>query len=317
LNRFPRVSLGTFPSPVRRETLDNGSHFWIKDDGGCCEIYGGNKVRKLEYLLADAQRNGKRILVVHGDIESHTVQACGLLGRKLELEVHAVVFPHRGQSFDAPELVRLKHAGVHVHPRRSMLTTILHAHWAGWRMNACVVPLGASTPVATLGYVQAALELLEQVRQGHLPEPRRIYLPFATGGSVAGLLVGLALADAKTRVVAVRTVESVIANRRRLERLVKGTLELLGLDRQYLGLCLHRLELIDSRQLGRGYRATTSTTKEAVAIAATHDLSLDPVFSGKAFASMLDALPGFPDGDLLFWNTHDQQHGPTKAEANR
>ncbi|MBK8478384.1 MAG: pyridoxal-phosphate dependent enzyme [Opitutaceae bacterium] len=181
LNRFPRLRLGVFPTPVRQLTLDNGHRFWVKDDSGCSGIYGGNKVRKLEYLLAGARHQGKETLIVHGDVESHTVQACGLLGRREGFAVHAVVFPYRGQTFAVPELPRLAEAGVRVHRRHSMLSAILHAHWLGWRTGGLVIPLGASTPLATLGHVQAALELRDQVREGMQPEPRRIFLPFATG----------------------------------------------------------------------------------------------------------------------------------------
>jgi D-cysteine desulfhydrase len=249
---------------------------------------------------------GKKVLVVHGDVESHTVQACGLLGRQAGCEVHAVIFPHHGQSFEASEIVGLRKAGVHVHQRHSMPAAILQAHWIGWREHATVVPLGASTPYATLGYVRAAWELLKQVRQGQLPEPSRIYIPFATGGSVAGLLIGLAMAGAKTRVVAVQTVETLIANRRRLERLVSRTLKLLDLGQQEFGLCMERLELIDRRQLGKGYRDIPAPTQTAMDLGVKHGLNLDPAFSGKAFASLLDGLPEFPNGELLFWNTHDQ-----------
>jgi D-cysteine desulfhydrase len=308
LDWFPRLSLGTFPSPVRQVNAENNFRFWIKDDGRCSEIYGGNKVRKLEYLLASIQKTGNRKLVVHGDAESHTVQACGMLGRRAGLEVHAVVFPCRGQSFDTPELARLREIGVCIHHRSTMLATVLHAHWIGWRMKAYVVPLGASTPVATLGHVRAAVELLEQVRAGFLPEPRRIYIPFATGGSVAGLLIGLALAGAKTRVVAVRTVETIIANRRRLERLVKSTLALLDPAEVNSEECLNRLEMIDALQLGRGYHDVPTPTREAISVGVKYELCLDPAFSGKAFAALLAALPRFPNGELLFWNTHDQ-HG--------
>ena len=208
LNRFSRTPLGTFPSPVRQARSTNGEQFWIKDDGGCSEIYGGNKVRKLEYLLAIEKHCGHRALVVHGDIESHTVQACGLLGRHVGLEIHAVVFSHNGQSFDGTELGKLQRAGVRIHRCESMLKAILWAHWIGWRIRASVVPLGASTPSATLGHVRAALELLEQVRQGELPEPRRLYIPFATGGSVAGLLIGLAMEKIVTEAL-----ERTLANR--------------------------------------------------------------------------------------------------------
>lgn len=169
-----------------------------------------------------------------------------------------------------------------------------------------MVPLGASTPCATLGHVRAALELLEQVRRGQLPEPRRIYIPFATGGSVAGLLIGLAMAGAKTRVVAVQTVESVIANRLRLKQLVSGTLRLLGFGRQEFALCLRQLERIDRRQLGKGYRDIPSATQQAVNLAIKQFLRLEPAFSGKAFAALLEELPEFPNGELLFWNTHAQ-----------
>lgn len=286
--------------------LADGCHFWLKDDGKCSEIYGGNKVRKLEFLLAEARQNGKRRLVVHGDVESHTVQACGHLGRNTGFEVHAVIFPHRGQSFESRELAMFRMGGIHIHKQNSMIAAILHAHWLGWRLNAQVIPLGASTPVATLGHVQAALELLEQVRQGLLPEPRRIYIPFATGGSVAGLLIGLGLAGARARVVAVQTVESFIANRRRLQRLVKNTLRLLGFDQRDSDRCLRQLELIDRGHLGNGYRDVPPATKLALELAANHHLRLEPAFSGKAFCAMLDALPEFPNGELLFWNTHDQ-----------
>ena len=248
----------------------------------------------------------RSVLVVHGDIESHTVQACSLMGRQAGLEVHAVVFPHRGQSVEAKELANLRQADVFVHLDKSMLAAFLHAHWIGWRKRAVVVPLGASAPTTNLGYVRAALELVDQVRQGQLPESRHIYIPFATGGTVAGLLIGLALSGSTTRVVAVQTVEKVIANSRRLERLVKSTLAVLGFGRREFELCMHQLELIDQSQLGRGYRDATSSVHQAVALAGQHGLRLEPVFSGKAFAALLRALPEFPNGELLFWNTHDQ-----------
>jgi D-cysteine desulfhydrase len=308
LDRFPRLSLGRFPSPVRQVTLENDFRFWIKDDGLCSEFYGGNKLRKLEYLLAAVQRNQKGALVVHGDVESHTVQACGILGRRAGLDVNAVVFRYRGQSFNAPELARLREIGVRIHQRSTMLATVLHAHWIGWRMNARVVPLGASTPVATLGHVRAALELVEQVRAGLLPQPRRIYIPFATGGSVAGLLIGLTATGSTTRVVAVQTVETIIANRRRLERLLKNTLSLLDFGEVSLERCLNQLEMIDDHQLGRGYRDVPAGTRAAISVGAKYELYLDPAFSGKAFAALLEALPQSPNGELVFWNTHDQ-HG--------
>jgi len=315
LKRCPRWPIGNFPSPVWPANFPDGRRFWIKDDGRCSEVYGGNKVRKLEYLLADVKRLHKKVLVVHGDVGSHTVQACGIWGRQTGMEVHAVVFPHRNQSRNASELTSLRRIAVRVHLQRTMPGAVLKAHWIGWCRQGYVVPLGASTPLATVGYIQAALELDEQIREGLLPVPRTIYLPFATGGSVAGLLIGLWVAGLKTRVVAVQTVDGIIANQRRLERLIRKTLAVLGADQGFVHRCLERLEVIDGQNLGAGYRDVPSKVTEAVRAARQHGLQLEPVFSGKAFAALLDALPQFSNGELLFWNTHDQHKLPVEAEV--
>lgn len=303
LDKHPRIQLGNFPSPVTHGVV-YGVKFWIKDDGHCSSTYGGNKIRKLEYLFAKLPPS--RSIVVHGDIESHTVQAAGIIGRQLGLTVDAVVFSHRGQSIRAPEIETLRQKRVRIHWRSSMLTAILDAYRIAWQRRAIVVPLGATTPDGTIGYVRAATELMEQIQQHHLPQPGRIFVPFATGGTVAGLLIGLALSESTTRVVAVQTVESFIANRRRLKRLVKKTLNLLGFPSSDSDRCMDRLELIDSSQLGNGYRGITAATVDAMQIARQCHLELEPAFSGKAFAAMLNALRENRDGKLLFWNTHHQ-----------
>lgn len=317
LDDFPRLALGDFPSPVRAGKLHEGRTFWIKDDGKTSGIYGGNKIRKLEYLLGAARKAGSRILVTHGDVESHTVQATGILGTREGFAVHAEVFSHRGQSFAAPEVTRLKTERVVIHQRRTMLGAVAHAHWLAWRHKGLVVPLGVTTPISTLGYVRAALELEEQVHAGLLPEPKCIYLPFATCGSVAGLIIGLAFTRMQTRVVAVQTVERIIANRKRLERLVNSTLSLLKIDHAEFNRCLTRLEAIDPNFLGHGYRDISPRILEAVACAATCGLHLETAFSGKAFASMMGALPTSGDGELLFWNTHDQVRDSEKVGGAR
>ncbi len=95
LERFQRAAIGEFPTPIRPAVSPEGIRFWVKDDGRCSDVYGGNKLRKLEFLLPHVRRLGKRRLVVHGDIESHTVFACCIWGRVSGFEVDAVVFPHR------------------------------------------------------------------------------------------------------------------------------------------------------------------------------------------------------------------------------
>jgi D-cysteine desulfhydrase len=147
-----------------------------------------------------------------------------------------------------------------------------------------------------------------------MPEPERIFIPFATGGSVAGLLIGLALLQSSTQIVAVQTVDGVIANPRRLGRLIKSTLALIGTDRGFYGACMERLQTIDRRFLGKGYRDVPASVSAAVELASLNALELEPVFSGKALASLLDTRKQDDCIELLFWNTHDQQSNSVVAQ---
>jgi D-cysteine desulfhydrase len=131
---------------------------------------------------------------------------------------------------------------------------------------------------------------------------------------VAGLLIGLTLTGMTTRVVAVQTVDDIIANKKRLERLVKKTLAVLGAGSGDFHSCMNRLDFIDRQNLGSGYRDVPPNVAEAVTTALQHGLQLEPVFSGKAFAALLNTLSKFPDGELLFWNTHDQHSPAAKSE---
>lgn len=303
LERFPRTELGKFPSPLYESATSYGK-LWIKNDGACSSVYAGNKVRKLEYLLASAQAQGARELVVFGDFESHTVAATAILGGKMGLEVTAVLYPHKSQSYSTIEQI-MEQSGCRVVRCSRFISAALTAQKLRIRRGVFYIPLGASTPTSTLGYVEAALELVEQflVLQQTLPE--RIYLPFATGGTVAGLVVGFAMLECPTQVVAVRTVESLISSRRNLEQLIHRTWLLIrnrylappSIDQNYF--------LIVDDFLGRGYRADTPACLFAAEKAREVGLRLETAFSSKAFAAACSAISP-ANNSVLFWNTHSQ-----------
>jgi D-cysteine desulfhydrase len=303
---LPRLALGVFPTPLRIMSLPDGGAFWIKDDGVSCNTYGGNKVRKFEYSLADAARRGKKRLIVYGDPESHTVMAGTLIGRQCGFEVEAVVFPCRNPMTPEDCLRRIRSAGARVWKTPNMLFGCLLARYLAWRKTGELVPLGGTTALSTIGYVNGVVELEEQIRQGGSPWPQLIFVPLGTGGTVAGLLIGLALLSTSTRVVAVRTVDRILTPLSKLKRLVAATLRHLDLPPSVLPCALARLERIDDRYLGRGYRDMPEKTRQAVARMQTSGLSLEPVYSGKAMACLLDELANHPPGTMLFWNTHDR-----------
>ena len=304
------IQLGSFPTPIRQTVLPSGRWIFIKDDGCCASPYGGNKVRKLEYLLADAKRLGKNRLAVWGDIDSHTVSASALLGRKCGFIIDAAIYPHGAQQFYSSELQKFAATDpqLRVHLRGNFSSALLQYRLLIIQRDVYPVPLGASTPLTTVGYVRAALELVEQCTQMGIKLPRTIFVPFATGGTASGLAIGFALLDLPVNIAAVHTVQKFIANRRTARRLIKNTLALLGLDTVLLRHeCFSRLRLIEGLSQDRKFRQFSPACFAATSFAETLGYSLEPVFSGKAFAAVLSAADDAADGELLFWNTHDQR----------
>ena len=159
--------------------------------------------------------------------------------------------------------------------------------------------------MGALGFVNAGLELAEQVRAGLLPEPEWVFVAMGTGGTTAGLALGLGLGGLRTRVRAVRVVERFLANRtllgwleRGMRRLAReaGEEEIAGRERA------GRIEL-DHRYFGEGYGYPTEAGKKSVELFAEEGISLETTYTGKAAAAFLDEARRNPK-PLLFWNTY-------------
>ena len=310
INAFPREIIGHFPTPVRKISLDEGKAFWVKDDGLCGTIYGGNKVRKLEYLFPQIAQAGKKRLVLQGDAESHTVTACALYGMQNGFVVTAIVFPAKNSSNFDQATKLLRDIGVKVIAAGNMLTTLILARLIAIPTSSYLVPLSATTTVSTLGYVNAAFELGHQMEKGELPRISRIYVSFATGGTVAGLLAGFSLMNLPVKVVAVQTTESIIGNLRSLKRHVASVLKLVG-RQGLIENAMGRLETLDTRFLGSGHGDVTPEGKKASSMLEQKGLHLDLAFTAKAMAALLASLDMQAGDDVLFWNTHDQGLGIT------
>jgi D-cysteine desulfhydrase len=213
--RLPRRALATLPTPVHRLAAlgrDAGiAELWVKRDDRTGEPYGGNKVRKLEWLLADAIARGHRTVLTTGALGSNHALATTIYARAVGLRALLCdsATDHRARPADA----LLDHAyGATIHAvlliaaaRRRVIGLLLRG--ALGRDRPYLVPTGGSSAVGTLGYVNAGLELAEQVRAGELPEPAAIVVPLGSGGTVAGLVAGLALAGLATRVIAIRVTD--------------------------------------------------------------------------------------------------------------
>jgi len=294
-----RVDLGVQPTPlIDASSVQSG--LWIKDDGCVTERYGGNKPRKLEYLLHDAP---KRIATI-GAMGSHHCLAAAVHGLSMGHDVHVVTFPrphtsHVERVLQATAARATMHYVTDIDAAKACLAELGKA-------GALAIPAGGSSARGSLGFVQAGFELIEQVEAGGMPRPERVFAAMGTGGTVIGLAMALAHAQWATEVVAVRVVPEAW--------LSIDDLEVLGRDVESLTGITACLPTVDDRWLGAGYGASTSKAIDGVDACA--DLaSLETTYTGKAFAAV---LADRREGPTLFWQTHNTQPlGPLLQGAAR
>jgi D-cysteine desulfhydrase len=233
LRALRRVALVEGPTPVRPLEIPGVSaSLWCKRDDESSERFGGNKLRKLEWLLGEARAQGATHLVTGGADGSNHVLASSLFGRQHGFEVEAVVLEGHIPGHDDDASARCLDAGARLHRVRSypavvprLLNVERRIRREGGRPYR--IGPGGTSPISTLGYIEAALELSDQVRDGHCPEPEAIFVATGTGGTAVGLAMGLCLTDLRSEVVAVRVATRLAINRMALGRLAEHTEALL------------------------------------------------------------------------------------------
>lgn len=309
LAALPRAALGRFPSPVERlAAAGERPALWLKRDDRDVEppFPGGNKVRALEFLLG-AVRPGDTVLTLGGDGSTH-VLATAVHAARLGARTVALRWPHdmnpvaHAVAAEAARrcarIVRVPHAVV------GLAAVALAPLARGARTH--VVPVGGSTPLGTLGHVDAALELAAQIAAGALPAPRELVVPLGSGGTAAGLLLGLALAGLDTRVVGARVAPRIGTNRRRVLALADRTARLIE---RLTGAPLPRPApdrlVVEHGAYGGAYgRPLPAGDRLARALADAHGLALDATYGAKGLAAAA-ARARAAGGEVLYWVTFD------------
>lgn len=323
---LPHVRLGDAPSPVAR--VDGlpagGAEVWVKDEGAYGSGgWGGNKVRKLEWLLPEARRRGARTVLTFGALGTNHGLATALYARDLGLRAAVAVVDQPLDEHVERQYGHLRASGAAVHRTRTKALTaaafpaLVLRHSAGGR-PPYVFPAGGSNAVGVLGTLEAALELAAQVRAGALPEPSWVVTAVGTGGTAAGFALGLELAGLRTRVHAVVVNDTLRLDERQMLGLARRTAGLLRRRGAELGPLLRvgpGILAVDRTELGPGYGHPTSTAADAIAVGAEHGVDLDPVYTGKAFAALLaSARAGrYGPGPVVFLRTH----GPRPVPSSR
>ncbi len=285
------------PSPVEPLT----ERLWVKRDDQISPRYGGNKARKLGRLFEEARERGARRIVTVGAAGSHQVVATAIHGLDQGFDVTAVLAPqprteHGIRNLRAALAAKLRPM---VAPSWKAVEALARA---ALDRDAYFVPLGGSNAIGSLGLVDAATEIAHAVHAGEMPEPDLLVVALGSGGTAAGLAVGLEREGLKTRVVGVTISKP--------ERLVAT------LARRMIDKLADRLELsasqkagadarltVDARWVGGGYALPTPEGLQAIAQARAWGLELEPTYTGKAFACALAVANAHPSMHILFLHT--------------
>ncbi|HVN86836.1 MAG TPA: pyridoxal-phosphate dependent enzyme [Candidatus Binatia bacterium] len=315
---IPRVTLTTLPTPVHRlrrlGELCGSDRLWIKRDDQTCALYGGNKPRKLEFLLGDARRLGRRSVMTFGGIGTNHGLATTVCARSIGLRTILILLPQPVTDHVRHNLLLDYASGAEMRLAANVSGVVAKGLWRyarGWlrRDPPYIIMTGGTSRIGALGLVNAACELAEQVRAGELPEPDAIFVPVGSGGTVAGLMLGLKLASLRSRVVGVVVTDILPPSARSLVQLARKTL--VHLRRFARGLPDVSLSEADvtliSGYLGRRYGDPTPQAERAQQLAADLEgIPLETTYTAKCVAAVLDLACREPyrERNLLYWHTY-------------
>jgi len=323
--KLPYISLGEFPTPVQKlERLGTElgvGHLYIKRDDLSGKLYGGNKPRKLEFILGSALRSGAREVITFGGAGSNHALATAIYARQAGLKSISMLMLQPNARYVRRNLLMSHYSGAELHSCGAQLESV-------WNMplvyiaticqllrcrlkSGCfpqLIPPGGSSSLGVIGFMNAALELKEQIANGDMPEPEYIYVACGTMGTVAGLTLGLRAAKLNSRVVSVRVTSEKFVNTRGMIKLINRTNSLLhSLDSSF-----PRYEFsvtdVDIRHdyFGKRYALFTKEGMDAVSlIKDCEGIKLEGTYTGKTLAALIDdARSGkLQRGTVLFWNT--------------
>lgn len=303
LDSLPRVHLASLPTALEdAPSLAAASgidRLLVKRDDNTGLALGGNKARKLEFLMAEAINQGADVVISCGGNQSNHARMTAAAARKLGLDCVLFLTNPMPQEFEGnllldtvlgARMVFIRECGM------ERLVEVMEAEAEALRSaghTPYLIPIGGSTPLGSLGYVTAIRELAGQLEELGIDNPDIV---FAVGscGTVAGVVLGCDLFLPNARIFGISVSQPAAEIVERVERIAPAAAELIGAE--FSGET--RLAAYDE-YIGRAYAVPTSEGKDAIALAAqTEGLILDPVYTGKAMSGLIDlARKGVIGGD--------------------
>jgi len=299
---FSTVELSHKPTPLEKLhnlSVDYGTNIWIKRDDCTGLAFGGNKARQLEYYIGHARSQGADTLLTTGAVQSNHARMTVAAARKMNMEVE-VQLEHRVerdqveyQKSGNPFLIRLMGAKIHYYSvgedeggaDQAMIERAGVLKSQG--KKPYVIPLSnASTPYGALGYVEAGEEILTQLASIDI-KPARFILATGSASTHAGLLIGLRASSCNIPVNGICVRRDAQSQQQRVFTKIQSVLKLMSLD---IDIDVGEI-LCDDRFLAPGYGQLNEPTSAAIKLLASREgIFLDPTYTGKAFAALIDCL---------------------------
>jgi len=324
-DKIPRIALGKFPTPVEQLHHSGFDNLWIKRDDMSSSVYGGNKVRKLEFILGQAKKRNVSRIVTFGGIGTNHGLATAVFCEKMGIRCTLLVFWQPVTPGVKQNLLLLTKFRAKTNYKTTRWNTVV-SYYILERIKhpgAYFVYAGGSNPAGTIGYVNAAFELKEQIQHGEVPEPGVIICPLGSGGTLAGLALGLQLVGLQTRLTGVRVSESHLGPFQACTQNTVATL----MNRTYCFLkrrCqrlpdinIRGPEILDD-YFGDGYGVPTrAASKVSRLLRDREGINLDPTYTSKAFAAVSDYCqhPGKTAGPVLYWHTYNSVDLTEQADS--
>jgi D-cysteine desulfhydrase family pyridoxal phosphate-dependent enzyme len=302
---LPRIRIASLPTPIeampRLSAALGGPNLLVKRDDLTGLATGGNKTRKLEYVLAEAQANGAHTLITVGGIQSNHCRQTAALAARFGLDCILVL------NGDAPAnpsgnllLDHLFGAEVVWTTREQREETLQATFQEAWKAGRrpFLIPLGASTPTGACGYVTAFEEFIQQDVKADW-----MVVASSSAGTQAGLALGAKLAGWQGQILGISIDEEENILKERVASLANETADRIG---SKIRLSPDEI-LVNADYLGQGYAVLGAPETEAISLFARNEgLLLDPVYTGRAAAGMIDLIRKgtFQRGEtILFWHT--------------
>lgn len=313
---IPRIDFVSAPTPLQKAT---GLEHYFKQQGIELGIYlkrddlmsiggGGNKLRKLQYHMASIVEGGNDTVITFGGLQSNHARLTAAVCAKLGLECHLILTQE--VDIQAPDyerngnrlLNRIFGARSHVLPKGKLASAYAEAlfdelTFLGKKVS--IIPIGGSTSLGAVGYAECAQEILRQARTLEL-DFKQVSVPNGSSGTQAGLIAGWIAGSGDAQVInGYAVMANATDSRRKTSELALATLDLIGFT-QTSSIDIN----VDDSQLGKAYGHPTPAMLDAVALLArTEGILLDPVYSGKGFAGMLEQIRkgNFTRGDAILF----------------